>query len=237
MMTIQDLFKSRFFLPNLILSLFIGISYFIALGDFDLVRPVHNPFMGYALGIVAIVVMPFTIIKARDISFKYNEGLSKGETFIAVMIYFNALFVTALIFYEALGMISDGRFSDIEMGVGFGLAGISVIVLLFEGFALIGKPKKAPNRKLVLVSNIMVPIYTGIAIVVLWNGAFDMNFEDAPITGRKIFQATLFAFVLILPFQRLLWYESFVSSQGKRENLKAMISILMSIATAVFGVL
>jgi hypothetical protein len=218
MMTIQDLFKSRFFLPNLILSLFIGISYFIALGDFDLVRPVHNPFMGYALGIVAIVVMPFTIIKARDISFKYNEGLSKGETFIA-------------------GMISDGRFSDIEMGVGFGLAGISVIVLLFEGFALIGKPKKAPNRKLVLVSNIMVPIYTGIAIVVLWNGAFDMNFEDAPITGRKIFQATLFAFVLILPFQRLLWYESFVSSQGKRENLKAMISILMSIATAVFGVL
>lgn len=87
------------------------------------------------------------------------------------------------------------------------------------------------------LSNIIIPIYAGVAVAILWEEAFGETWEASPIGLRKIFLSVILALALILPFQRLSWYENFIDSKSEKESKKSLLSIGISVAVAVAGVL
>ncbi|MBL1280712.1 MAG: hypothetical protein COA33_010585 [Fluviicola sp.] len=227
-------------LANIIISVcVISSSYFLD-ENMSIMRPGYNPLVGYAILSIAILAMPFGVIKARSLSFKKKENITKSELFIITMLFFGALFTTILIVYMGCVLIEprDFSFSDETLYIFGGVASFAVITFLLECWNLfLGSPKKEPKKGWVTISNLIVPLYCGISIAILWEGAFDPQWELDPIDLRKVIVSSTMAFLLILPFQRLFWYELFTDTVTGKESVKAVASIGLSWGIAVFTVL
>ena len=232
-------FSSSIFISSIIISLIIGLSYTFIDEDLELMRTGQNVPLGVALLILSILTMPFSLIKARDLAFRSRNGISRAETFLIATLYFAALFTTLFIVFIGCCLLEgDSNLSMFLMFLFFGVGGAAVVFFLAEAWTLfLTIPKKQPAKIWTHISNYIVPHYSGLAIAVFWEGAFDQGWETDIVDTRKLLLSIVMAFVLILPFQRLFWYESFIESQSRKENLSALASIFLSVAVAVAGVL
>ena len=205
----------------------------------EIMRPGTNPLLGSVMLVMILLAMPFSVIKARDLSFKERKNLIKAERFLIIMIYFAALFTTILIVYMSCSLIDDSpTLSENMLYIFYSISGIALFFFLWECWILfVAGAKKRPQKRWVRLSNFIIPLYAGLAIAILWESAFDLNWEADPIDVRKVILSCMLALVLILPFQRMFWYETFAGSSSGRESLRSLASIVLSWGVAVAGVL
>ncbi|MFT5778687.1 MAG: hypothetical protein ACI837_001643 [Crocinitomicaceae bacterium] len=229
------------FISTVIITLCIGASYYFLDDDAEIMRPIENIPIGILLLVMALLTLPFSIIKARDLAFRtFNKvKIRQSEIFLLTMLYFMAFFTTPLIVFVGCTMIEGTtHLSDNMLIVFCGIGGIAVILFLGEVKTLFFSfPKKPPGKIWIFISNLIVPLYSGIAIAVLWSAAFDSTWSSDPNDFRKVTLSIIIAFLFILPFQRLFWYESFIESRTPREKFMSMANIAIAIAVAVYGVL
>jgi hypothetical protein len=231
--------SARFYLSNAIACIWLIYNGRALEAEHARLFQSQDIFYGVLLYLVLIPGVYFSYIKAKDLSHKRPHRLNVFEGIFISALFLLGVLGNSLIAYFGTAYL----FGSVEAAPQWFYNGNIVFNLLAigyyfaEGYVLISGVRKPPAAWKVKVSNYILPIYTGLAISVVWNvfmlgGNLRLDASHSNILSETI-AACVLVLMIVLPFQRLFWFEIFSESQGWKANLKIVGSLLFVMLSAI----
>lgn len=199
----------------------------------------ENILYGVFLYLIILPGVYFSYIKAKELSYTHKHPLNVFEKIFIFLIYIFALLGNSLIAFFAMSFIYGGHENVPEwfMTANTIFNILAVGYIFAEGYVLGNTPSRSPAPGLIRFANFFLPIYTGIAISLVWHvfmlgGNLSLDLNQSDIISETI-AACVLVLMIVLPFQRLLWFEIFANSAGWRANLKIVGSLIFVILAAI----
>lgn len=230
----------RFFVTNIFTCIWVIYNSSQLKEEHDTLSGTQNVPYGLALYTLMLAGVFFSWVKARDLAYNKKHSLNTFERILLVLLYLFALLSNSILAYIASSYLFGGDNAIPEWFKNTNVA-INLIVVGFvfaEAYVLAGEGrKKKVSDRLLRLSNFILPLYTGIAIGVAWNVLLIGSNLSLDLSQHDIVSETIAACVLVmmivLPFQRLLWFEVFSESKGWKTNLQVAAGLLSVVLCAI----
>ncbi|MDX2361394.1 MAG: hypothetical protein QNK23_11355 [Crocinitomicaceae bacterium] len=229
----------RFLLTNILtaVSIVLGIKALRAEGE-DIWEQ-QNTLYGVVILLAFLVGAYFSVLKAKELASKRQKSTSIYQNLFLMILYLYAIFGN--IFMSTIGVsYIFGGLTEIPAYASIGLIilfAVGVGSLIWEGASL-GKSKKPPISKLKSkVTNFGLMFYTSMGIGVAWQlmivGGDNTLAWGAQNFWGDLISSLLAVVVIVIPFDRLFWYEIMAQTNGWKDNLKVLWSLCFVIAAAI----
>lgn len=235
----MDKLSVRFYLTNAIACIWLIFNGRALEEEHDSLFSRQDIFYGILLYLTVILGVYFSYIKAKELSYNQKHRFNGFERIFIFLIFLFGILGNSLIAYFATAYL----FGSVEAAPEWFYNGNIIFNLLAigyyiaEGYVLASGVKNPPAAWKVKLSNYIVPIYTGVAISLVWNvfmlgGNLSLDLGQSDILSETI-SACVLVLMIVLPFQRLLWFEIFADSKGWKANLKIVASLIFVMLAAI----
>ncbi len=230
----------RFILSNIITSVWLALNTAMLRGENELIWKGRDLFYGIIIYLIFLFGVYFSFVKARDLAYRCYRKPSGFESFVLVLLYLFAILGNSGMLYFSGSLIFGGMDNAPEAfkNISTGLMVISFFYIVAEGYVLGGNsnPKPVSDRKR-KIADYAVMLYISTGITITWNalilgGKVRLSVHQHDFVSELI-AACVLVVMMVLPFQRLFWYEVFADSGGWKDNLKVAASFLLVIAGAI----
>ena len=228
----------RFILSNIITSVLLVISSMVFGKSDGNAWEEQNILYGLFIYPVFLAGLFFGLVKARDLGNRITKKLSTFEVVFVFILYVFALGANAMMLFMANNLLYGGhqhipRFIE---NITIGLMLLTFVVLIAEPILFSSLKKKHIGKRMLKWTDFFHGAYISIGIGVTWNvlvynGKLRISFEQSDFWG-ELFALIVLAIMIILPFQRLFWYEVMAES-NKKDSWKVFGSISLVIVAAI----
>lgn len=229
----------RFFLSNVFTAIWLIVNISQLQSDNRLIWKGKDPVYGSMLLVIFFAGIFFSWVKARDLRARSKKVPGKFENFLLILFYLFAIGGNSLWLFAAVSLIFGGyeAVPDTFKNASVAVMLISFLFLTAEGYVLGNGTGKLLSEKMRKITDAIVVLYIGTGISVVWNtlilgGNVSLR-PDQPALWSELIAACVLVLMMVLPFQRLFWFEVFSESQHRNDHLKIFAGLVLVLAGAI----